>query len=62
MRKGKKTLVYFAAERAFYKLTSEKELEELLQRCNQEHVHEAQRQIGMKLPAARQLPLHVPQP
>ncbi|HEY6391600.1 MAG TPA: hypothetical protein VIX89_10005 [Bryobacteraceae bacterium] len=41
---GKKTLVYFAPEKTFYKLSSSRELEELLQRCNPAAIQEAQRQ------------------
>jgi hypothetical protein len=62
INEGKKTLVYFAPERAFRKLTSEQDLEELLQRCSQEHLQAAQRQIKAKIPTVSQLPLHVPQP
>lgn len=59
---GKKTLVYFAAEKTFHKLSSVKQLEELLQRCNPAAIHEAQRQIRIKIPAAGQLPLHMRHP
>ena len=62
IRKGKKTLVYFATEKAFHKLISQQDLEELLQRCNQEHLQAAKRRIKAKIPRSSQLPLHVPQP
>jgi hypothetical protein len=42
---GKKTLVYFAPAKTFYKLSSEQDLRELLERCNQRHVQRAQRRL-----------------
>ena len=58
---GKKVLVYLAPERAFHKLVTAESLAEFLQRCDQDYVQEARRQIKTKLPAADQLPLHAPQ-
>lgn len=54
---GKKTLVYFAPEKSFQKLSSERDLLDLLQRCNQANLHEAQRQIRAKISAGSQLSL-----
>jgi len=59
---GKKTLVYFAPEKTFHKLTSEHELSLLLQRCNQEDLQVAQRNIKAKIPGVNELPLHAPRP
>jgi hypothetical protein len=55
--RGKKTLVYFAPERTFYKLTSQSDLERLLARCNSTLVASAQRQIKIKLGDDAQLSL-----
>jgi hypothetical protein len=57
----KKALVYLAPEKAFYKLNTTLDLEELLRRCDSDSVQEAQRQIRAKLPGLDQLPLHPPQ-
>lgn len=54
----KKALVYLAPVKVFYKISSEGDLQELLARCNQQHVQEAQRQIKAKLPAVHQFSLH----
>jgi hypothetical protein len=59
IRERKKTLVYFAPEKAFHKIVSGAELDAFLRGCNQNHVHAAQQQINAKL--ANQLPLHAPQ-
>jgi hypothetical protein len=56
---GKKTLVYLSTERAFHKITTEQELDTLLQRCDSGDVQRAQQEIKTKLSA--QLPLHAPQ-
>ena len=61
IREGKQTLVYFAPEKAFHKLTSEQDLEELLVRCDQEDLEAARRQIGTKIPTLSRLPLQAPQ-
>jgi hypothetical protein len=58
---GKKALVYLAPERTFHKLSTEQDLYDLLQRCDQSAIRQAQQQIRTKLPTTDQLPLHVPQ-
>ncbi len=55
----KKTLVYFAPERTFYRLSSEGDLAALLQRCNPDDVRAAQQQIQAKI--RNQLPFDVRQ-
>jgi hypothetical protein len=60
LRQGKKALVYLAPEKAFHKLSTMQDMEELLGRCDAESVQEAQRQIRAKLPVLDQLSLHVP--
>jgi len=55
---GKKALVYLASEKAFRKLSTEQELHDLLQCCNQSAIRQAQRQIGTELPTADQILLH----
>jgi hypothetical protein len=60
LRQGKKALVYLAPEKAFHKLSTMQDMEELLGRCDAESVQEAQRQIKAKLPVLDQLSLHVP--
>jgi hypothetical protein len=60
LSQGKKTLVYLASEKAFHKLTTVQDMEELLGRCDSDSVQEAQRQIRAKLPVLGQLPLYVP--
>jgi hypothetical protein len=55
IRRGKKTLVYLAAERAFHKIVTERDLTALLERCDPNAVRRAQQTISAKLPA--QLPL-----
>ncbi len=57
---GKKTLVFLTREKTFHKLTSEQELHELLERCSQARIQTSQRKISSAIPAASQLPLHVP--
>ncbi|MDZ4800130.1 MAG: hypothetical protein SGI92_18390 [Bryobacteraceae bacterium] len=53
---GKKTLVYFSPERAFYKLTSVEDLELLLARCSPELMVSARRRIAQaKAASADQL-------
>lgn len=54
----KKTLVYLAAEKAFHKIVTERDLGALLERCDPAAVERAQQAITAKLPA--QLPLHAP--
>lgn len=59
VRAGKKTLVYFAPAKTFYKLSSEPDLEKLLNRCSKEDVERARRHIKEKLLApGHQLLLH----
>jgi hypothetical protein len=55
IRRGKKTLVYLAAEKAFHKIVTERDLDALLERCDPDAVRRAQQTISAKLPA--QLPL-----
>jgi hypothetical protein len=57
---GKKALVYLAPEKTFHKLSTEQELHNLLGRCNQSTVRQAQRQIRTKLSIANQLPFQTP--
>jgi hypothetical protein len=54
---GRKTLVYLAPERTFQKLSSERDLRDLLQRCDQAKIRQAQRQIKTKLSPDIQLSL-----
>lgn len=56
--KGKKTLVYFAPDKAFHKLSSENDLRELLERCNKAKIQEAQRQIRSRISPGNQLSFH----
>lgn len=55
---GKKAFVYLAPQGTFYKLSTEQDLRDLLQHCDQAAIRQAQQQIRTKLPAANQLPLH----
>jgi len=55
---GKKALVYLAPEGTFNKLSTEDDLHDLLQRCDQDAIHSAQHQITTKLPAADLAPSH----
>ncbi len=55
---GKKALVYLAPEKTFHKLSSDLDLRELLSRCDQANIEQAQRQIGSKLSSRTQLSLH----
>jgi len=57
---GKQVLVYLAPGETFYKLSTEQDLDDLLQRCDQGAIRQAQQQIRTKLPTADQLPLHPP--
>jgi len=57
LSQGKKALVYFAPEKAFHKLTTAQDLDELLGRCDQDAILHARRQIQTKL--ADQLSLHI---
>jgi hypothetical protein len=57
---GKKTLVYFAPEKAFHVLSSDQDLRELLNRCDQAGLQTAQRRTRQRVPAESQLPLHLP--
>jgi hypothetical protein len=55
---GKKALVYLAPEKTFHKLSSDLDLRELLGRCDQANIEQAQRQIRSKLSDQTQLSLH----
>ncbi len=55
LRLGKKTLVYLATDKAFHKLSSEEDLQHLLQRCDATSVANAQRQIKGKLSGQDQM-------
>jgi len=55
---GKKVLVYFAPEKTFYKLSSESELDVLLQRCDRRVIEEARQQIRRKVQVDNQFSLH----
>jgi hypothetical protein len=55
---GKKALVYLAPEKTFHKLSSDLDLSELLSRCDQAGIEQAQRQIRSKLSDRTQLSLH----
>jgi len=57
---GKQVLAYLAPGKTFYKLSTEQDLDDLLQRCDQGAIRQAQQQIRTKLPTADQLPLHPP--
>lgn len=58
IRAGKKTLVYLAPDKTFYKLSSEQDLRELLQRCHPGQIQQAQRRLRDRLsPAEHQLTL-----
>jgi hypothetical protein len=57
---GKKALVYLAPQRAFHKLSTEQDLRDLLQCCDQGAIRRAQQQIRTKLPTADQFPLYPP--
>lgn len=57
VRLGKKTLVYFAPEKSFYRLVSEEDLRRLLDRCEPIAVEQAQRQIRRKLSVPGQFAL-----
>jgi hypothetical protein len=54
---GKRTPVYFAPEKVFLKLSSERDLRELLQRCDSAKLEEAQRRIKSAVPARNQISL-----
>jgi hypothetical protein len=55
---GKHILVYFAPEKAFHRLTSKRDLHELLQRCDRNVIADAQQQIQRKMQVDSQLSLH----
>jgi hypothetical protein len=57
LSQGKKALVYFAPEKAFHKLTTAQDLDELLGRCDQDAILHARQQIQTKL--TDQLSLHI---
>jgi hypothetical protein len=57
---GKQVLVYMAPQKAFHKVSTEQGLGDLLQRCDQGAIRQAQQQIRTKLPTTGQLPLHPP--
>jgi hypothetical protein len=52
---GKKTLVYLGTDRTFHKLSSEEDLQRLLNRCDPTAVADARRQIKSKLSAHDQI-------
>ena len=54
MDMGKKTLVYFAPEKAFHKLSSQQDLEDLLRHCDGDNIHRAQQRIRASLSAVHQ--------
>ncbi len=58
IKSGKKTLVYMAPGKALHKLSSEKDLRHLLDRCDRVVIENAQRQISRKIPAQGQPSLH----
>ena len=58
---GKKALVYLATEKTFHKLSTEQDLQDLLQRCDGGAIRQAQLQIRTKLPMADQPSLHAAQ-
>jgi adenine-specific DNA-methyltransferase len=55
---GKQVLVYFAPEKAFRKLISEEDLQELLLNCDHDIIADAQRQIRRRMQVDSQLSLH----
>ena len=56
---GKATLVYFAPDKTFSKLTSEDDLRQFLEGCDPNDVRAAQREIRTTLRNEEQLPLQV---
>ncbi len=60
IKAGKKVLVYLTPQKTFHKLSTEQHLHDLLQRCNQGAIRQAQQQIRTKLPTADQLTLYRP--
>jgi hypothetical protein len=57
---GKKVLVYLAPQTTLYKVSTEQDLDDLLQRCDQRAIRQARQHIRTKLPTTDQLPLHPP--
>lgn len=56
---GKKVLVYFSPEKAFYKLSTPRDLESLLARCDRQEIERLQTSLATLTPhAPAQLPLH----
>jgi hypothetical protein len=56
---GKKVLVYFSPEKAFYKLSTPQDLDSLLARCDRREIERLQTSLALVTPhAATQLPLH----
>jgi len=54
---GKKTLVYFAPQRAFHRITGEADLAALLLLCDGTSIEQAQHRIRRALPTGKQIPL-----
>lgn len=55
---GKATLVYFAPTKDLYKISNEQELENLLKRCNKEHLRRAESRIaGLSSLGQQRLPI-----
>lgn len=61
IRLSKKTLVYMAPEEAFYKLSSAKDLDELLDRCDRSVIERAQQQIESKISCQERLSPRIPE-
>lgn len=51
---GKATLVYFAPTKGMYKISNEYELQDLLKRCNKEHLQRAEGRIAGLSPLGQQ--------
>ncbi len=60
LSQSKKVLVYLAPEKAFHKLSTTMDLQEVLQRCDADSVQEAQRQIRTKLNVLNQISFQPP--
>jgi hypothetical protein len=59
---GKRTLVYFAPTKDFHVLASERDLQDLLARCEKRYLDSAARGLGLKVPLSQpHLPLSSPQ-
>jgi hypothetical protein len=56
---GKKVLIYFSPEKAFYKLSTPHDLDSLLARCDHREIQRLQNSLAtLTSHAAAQLPLH----